>query len=98
MAKAKRIIQTAKFERAVKKLKKTQKADLDGAIKAIANNPEIGDKKTGSLSHLQVYKFKMVKQLTLLAYYFDKGELILELVSFGSHENFYRNLERQERN
>ena len=97
MAKAVKILQTAKFERAVKKLKKNQKADLDEAIKAIANNPEIGDRKSGSLSHLQVYKFKMVKQLTLLAYYFDEGELILELVSLGSHENFYRNLERQER-
>ncbi len=97
MAKAVKILQTAKFDRAVKKLKKNQKADLDEAIKAIANNPEIGDNKRGSLSHLQVYKFKMVKQLTLLAYYFDEGELILELVSFGSHENFYRNLECQER-
>ncbi|WP_263078999.1 type II toxin-antitoxin system RelE/ParE family toxin [Endozoicomonas sp. Mp262] len=97
MAKAVRILQTARFDRAVKKLKKNQKADLDKAIKIIAENPAIGDMKSGSLSHLQVYKFKMVKQLTLLAYYFNKGDLILELVSFGSHENFYRNLERQEK-
>ena len=97
LVKAKRIIQTAKFEKSVKKLKMNQKADLDEAIRKIAADPSIGDQKKGSLSHLQVYKFKMVKQLTLLAYYFDQGELVLELVSFGSHENFYRNLERQER-
>ncbi|WP_252177047.1 type II toxin-antitoxin system RelE/ParE family toxin [Endozoicomonas sp. 4G] len=97
MAKAKTILQTVRFARAVKKLKPNQKADLDTAIKAIADNPDIGDKKKGVLSHLRVYKFKMTKQLTLLAYYFDDGELVLELISFGSHENFYRNLERQER-
>ena len=97
MTKARRIVQTAKFSRAVKKLRKNQKADLDEAIRAIAENPELGKRKSGVISHIQVYKFRMVSQLTLLAYYFDQGELVLELVSFGSHENFYRNLERQER-
>ncbi|WP_422472512.1 type II toxin-antitoxin system RelE/ParE family toxin [Endozoicomonas sp. ALB032] len=97
MAKAETILQTSRFARAVKKLKPNQKADLDTAIRAVANNPDIGDKKKGVLSHLQVYKFKMAKQLTLLAYYFDDGKLLLELISFGSHENFYRNLERHER-
>lgn len=97
MAKAETIFQTARFARAVKKLNRNQKSDLDTAIKAIADNPGIGEKKKGVLNHLQVYKFKMAKQLTLLAYYFDEGELVLELISFGCHENFYRNLERQER-
>ena len=97
MAKANIIRQTARFERTVKKLKPNQKTDLDAAVRVIAENPEVGDKKQGVLSHIQVYKFKMVKQLTLLAYHFDEGELVLELISLGSHENFYRNLERQER-
>ena len=95
MAKPIKILQTAKFQRAAKKLKQNQKADLDTAVKAIAADPSIGDKKKGAISHLQVYKFKMLNQLTLLAYYFNDGELVLELVSFGSHENFYKNLERQ---
>lgn len=97
MANIKKILQTAKFERAVKKLKRNQKADLDTAIQAVINDPGIGTRKTGSLSHIQVYKFKMANQLTLLAYHYDKGELVLELVSYGSHENFYRNLERHEK-
>jgi len=97
LANIKKVLQTAKFERAVKKLKRNQKADLDTAIQAVINDPGIGTRKTGCLSHIQVYKFKMVNQLTLLAYHYDKGELVLELVSFGSHENFYRNLERHEK-
>lgn len=97
MDKPLRILETPKFHRAVKKLKANQKADLDTAVKTIANNPVIGSQKKGSLSHVRVYKFKMVGQLTLLAYHFEADELVLELLNVGSHENFYRNLERRNR-
>ena len=45
-------------------------------------------------SGIQVYKFKMVKQLTLLAYKFVEDEIQLVLLDLGSHENFYRDLKR----
>lgn len=64
------------------------------AVKQIANEPEIGEKKVGDLDYLRVYKFKMVNQLTLLAYSYEENRLILELLMFGSHENFYRDLKR----
>lgn len=86
------ILQTATFSRQVKKLHANQKKDLDQAIKDIVRNPSIGEMKKGDLSGIQVYKFKMVKQLMLLAYEFcdDKVELIL--LALGTHENFYRDL------
>ncbi|WP_257264593.1 type II toxin-antitoxin system RelE/ParE family toxin [Endozoicomonas sp. ONNA2] len=92
-----RIFETPHFQRAVKRLKANQKTDLDIAIKKIADNPAIGSLKKGNLSHVRVYKFNMVGQLPLLAYHFEAKELILELLHVGSHENFYRNLENQER-
>ncbi|MEJ1436512.1 MAG: type II toxin-antitoxin system RelE/ParE family toxin, partial [Candidatus Sedimenticola sp. (ex Thyasira tokunagai)] len=30
--------------------------------------------------------------LTLLGYSYDDGDLILELMALGSHENFYRDM------
>lgn len=63
-----RIVVTATFDRTVKKLHRQQKADLDEAVKAIANAPEIGEAKMGDLLGIQVYKFRMVNQLCLLAY------------------------------
>ena len=88
------ILQTPTFSKQVKKLHKNQKDDLDQAIKSIVKDPSIGDMKKGDLSKIQVYKFKMVNQLTLLAYEFYEDELQLILLALGSHENFYRDLKK----
>jgi len=56
--------------------------------------PNLGEQKKGDLAFLRVYKFKMNKQITLLGYSFDDGNLILELIALGSHENFYRDIKR----
>lgn len=94
MVKAARVLQTATFKKAVKKLQPTQKKDLDLAVKDLMENPNLGEQKKGDLAFLRVYKFKMNKQLTLLGYSFDGGDLVLELMALGSHENFYRDLKR----
>lgn len=88
------IVQTTTFRRAVKRLHKNQKKDLDNAIKKIVDNPEIGETKVGDLSEISVYKFKMVKQLTLLAYSYEDQTITLTLLALGTHENFYRDLKR----
>ncbi len=54
--------------------------------------PTIGERKKGDLSFLRVYKFKMVKQLTLLGYSYEDGTVTLELIALGPHENFYRDI------
>lgn len=88
------IQQTATFSKQIKKLHKNQKGELDQAIKAIVKNPAIGEMKKGDLNGVQVYKFKMVNQLTLLAYDFNASKKQLILLAIGSHENFYRNLKK----
>lgn len=72
-----------------------QKRELDEAVKAVAGNPMIGDRKSGDLSWLRVYKFRMVNQLTLLAYEHAAEADTLILHSVGSHENFYRDLKKE---
>ncbi|SFH44689.1 type II toxin-antitoxin system RelE/ParE family toxin [Modicisalibacter xianhensis] len=89
-----KVMQTPRFQRAAKKLKRSQKADLDNAIRCLIEEPDIGDVKVGDLAGIRVYKFKMTGQLTLLAYRYDDGELTLTLLMLGSHENFYRDLKR----
>ncbi len=89
-----KILQTPTFTKQIKKLHSNQKKDLDSAVLAIAEKPSIGDMKKGDLNSIQVYKFNMVKQLTLLAYEYNEDEQQIILLSLGSHENFYRDLKK----
>ena len=88
------VVQTRTFEKAVKKLHSNQKHDLDDAIKSIMQDPIQGEMKVGDLAGIRVYKFKMVDQLTLLAYTFEDETVTLTLLVLGSHQNFYRDLKR----
>lgn len=85
LAKVTQVLQTTTFKKAVKKLHKNQKADLDKAVKALVAEPLLGEQKKGDLSFMRVYKFKMAKQLTLLGYSYESGSVVLELLAFGSH-------------
>lgn len=88
------ILQTPRFKKQVKKLHKKQRQELDDAIKTVAKDPSVGEMKKGDLNGVYVYKFKMAKQLTLLAYEFYESELQLIMLAIGSHENFYRDMKR----
>ena len=94
MTKITNILQTPTFKKAVKRLHKNQKTDLDNAIRELLKDPYIGEQKKGDLLFLRVHKFKMVKQLTLLGYSYEDGTVTLELMALGSHENFYRDLKK----
>ena len=76
------------FGRKVKKLRKQEKQELDRAVLAILKDPGIGEEKRGDLSGVFVHKFTINKQLTLLSYTYTESEI--NLLTFGSHENFYR--------
>jgi mRNA-degrading endonuclease RelE of RelBE toxin-antitoxin system len=88
------VLQTNSFARAVKKLHKNQKKDLDNAVRAVIDNPDIGMPKVGDLSGVSVHKFKMAKQPALLAYMYEEKTITLTLLSLGTHENFYRDLKK----
>jgi len=86
------IVQTPIFAKQKKNLKKNQIKDLDEAVQEIVKHPEIGERKTGDLADIWVYKFRMVKQEHLLAYQWDSKKRIL--IALGVHENFYRDLKK----
>ena len=92
MGKISEIIQSPTFAKQKKKLKKNQIRKLDEAIKAILANPNIGDIQKGDLQGIRVYKYKIGNNLILLAYEIEGSTLYL--YSFGSHQNFYRELSK----
>ena len=89
-----RLLITATFAKATKKLHAPQKLELDTALKQIAIDPIIGEAKVGDLLGVYVYKFRLSQQQVLLAYRIMDQESI-KLLTFGPHENFYRDLKRQ---
>jgi len=85
-----KIIQSPLFARKVKKIHKDQKLELDKVIKKLVIDPTIGEEKRGDLKDIFIFKFKMKTTQYLLAYRFT--EEILELITIGPHENYYRDL------
>ncbi len=91
------ILNTPTFARAIKKLHAKDKVVVDKAVKAIADNPSIGEEKKGDLAGVLVHKFKVNKQEVLLTYQPQPDKfspLSVRLLSIGSHENFYTELKR----
>lgn len=80
------------FGRKLRKLKKQEKRELDEAVLEIAKDPLIEQAKAGDLSGVWVHKFKANQQQTLISYTFTDREI--GLLTFGSHENFYRDLKK----
>ena len=89
-----RVLQKPSFKKAYKRLHANQKADLDKALKTIMKDPASGQAKSGDLSDVLVHKFKMNKQLTLLAYTYEDQTITLTLLALGTHGNFYRDLKK----
>jgi mRNA-degrading endonuclease RelE of RelBE toxin-antitoxin system len=89
-----KVEQTRRFARTYKKLHDNIVSDVDGAVSAVADNPDIGEKKKGDLVDLWVHKFRSQGQLWLLGYSRDDGIRMVYLEAIGSHENFYRDLKR----
>lgn len=91
------VLVTPTFAKAVKKLHAKDKTAVDKAVKAVANDPTIGEEKRGDLTGIFVHKFKVNKQEILLAYQLHPTKfqpISVLLLSLGSHENFYTELKR----
>ena len=89
-----RLLSTATFAKATKKLHAPQKLELAAALKQIVKEPAMGEAKVGDLVGVYVYKFRLSQQQCLLAYRILDPESI-KLLTFGPHEKFYRDLKRQ---
>jgi len=91
------VLVTPSFARTAKKLHPEDKAVLDAAVQAITRDPALGAEKRGDLNGVLVYKFKLNKQETLLAYRLQPDKSApreLVLLAVGPHENFYAQLKR----
>ena len=68
--------------------------ELDRQVREILKNPLSGEPKKGALRGVRVLKFTYKHQMYLLSYQpnFKSGELYL--YTFGTHEGFYKELER----
>lgn len=89
-----KVLQSSLFAKTIKKLHKSEKELLDNAIKSLIVQPELGDLKTGDLTGVRVYKFQVNSNRMLLAYRYQEDALILMLLAYGTHENFYRELKK----
>lgn len=85
-----KIYQSRSFAKKVKKLNKNEKSSLDKEIKEIIKDPTIGIEKKGDLKGIFIHKFKIKTALYLVSYRLVSDGM--ELITFGSHENYYRNL------
>lgn len=85
--------QTRRFARTYKKLVNAALiADTDAAVGAVAQDPDVGERKKGDLAQLWVYKFCSHSQLYLLGYTREDPVRLIYLEALGPHENFYRDL------
>jgi mRNA-degrading endonuclease RelE of RelBE toxin-antitoxin system len=92
MTDVKEIIQSPVFAKQKKRLHRQQIKELDKAVKTIFSVPTVGDMKVGDLQGIQIYKFKSNNPQIRLAYEIIDSTLFL--YTFGSHENFYRDLKK----
>ncbi|MBP6148222.1 MAG: type II toxin-antitoxin system RelE/ParE family toxin [Candidatus Planktophila sp.] len=88
------LLYTPKFLKQLKKLNQNQKLHLDKAILQVASDPFIGTSKAHELSGIYIYKFRLINQEVLLAYRVVSPDLV-RLIKVGPHENFYRDLKRE---
>jgi len=88
-----RLLVTASFVKATKKLRPPQKVEPDAALKTVSSDPMIGEAKVGDLLGVRVFKSRLSQQICLLAYRILDEESI-KLLTFVPHENFYRDLKR----
>lgn len=89
-----RVLATPRFQRATKKLHSADKVALDDAVRTLISHPDSGELKKGDLAGVRVYKYRCNQQQVLVAYRVEDESL--SLLAFGTHENFYRDLKRQD--
>ena len=89
-----KVLQANKFRKVFKRLPQNAQKIVKTEIKNLLEDPLKGEPKKGALKNMRVVKFKINHQLMLLAYEYKAKKLTLFLIGLGSHENFYRDLER----
>ena len=82
-----------RFMKSKRRLVDTVQEEIDSQVRALIENPLLGEPKMGALKGVRVVKFKAGVQQYLLAYQFLPKQNVIELLDVGVHENFYRDLQ-----
>jgi mRNA-degrading endonuclease RelE of RelBE toxin-antitoxin system len=87
------------FAQFVKKVSKPLQLVIEDKVLEVCKRPDLGERKTGDLREIWVYKFRFNKQEYLMAYRLGKCNKGIDLIwisfyQIGSHENFYSGLKR----
>jgi hypothetical protein len=88
------ITSSSNFTKQFKKLHQNEQFLVDQAIGVISNSPAIGRLKTNDLTAIHVYKFRAIGRILLIGYVFLAEDWI-QVIKVGPHENFYRDLKRE---
>ena len=83
------------FRRFVKKQSLPMQLAIQDEVDSISVNPGIGEEKKGDLTGYLVHKFRFHQQEYQIAYEATKENLIFVMI--GTHENFYRNLKKYQK-
>jgi len=80
------------FKKFVKKQTRSFQLVIEDEVEKIRITPDIGEAKKGDLAGFRVHKFAHRKQKFLIAYAFQKEDIVF--FKIGPHENFYRELKK----
>ena len=86
---------TPLFHRRKKKASRSLQEAIDAAVRAILADPLIGTPKIGVLKGVRVFKFMHQGLEYLVAYRLETRTRLIQLLTVGPHENFYRDLQRK---
>jgi mRNA-degrading endonuclease RelE of RelBE toxin-antitoxin system len=86
---------TPPFRKFLKKQLPPMQLAIQDEIDKVSSHPELGKGKKGDRDSIQVHTFKFQRQEYLIAYETGEGKLIFFMI--GSHENFYRDLKKYEK-
>ena len=88
------VYQTNRYLKKFKSLTPPAQEGVDDEVEKVIDDPEIGERKKGDLSHLWVHKFYIEKQEYLLGYSWIEEKLEIYLLQLGTHENYYSEQKR----
>ncbi len=83
-----------KVKRWKKRLPRNVAEIINVEVRKIAENPYAGERKSGDIKEVFVWKFKIFTLQYLIAYKIVEQEKIIIILAIGPHENFYRDLKK----
>lgn len=88
------IKQRRQFRQVLCRMTPVMRQEVDNAVKAVINDPEVGRPLKGALAGLRALRFQLNRSEARLIYRHEPDSMRLVLVYVGPRENIYRELDR----